>query len=332
MLEAGRPGRPDGRIGANLLVLARARPPRGAILDRAHPIGVYRQRMQDAVRPLASLPPFTSEQLVPFLRASGYNEPWHEDRLVETVKHFPPAGSPEAVYLDVGTHPLLIHAFARIGGYARAIGVNWDPASDRPHRDVEVAEPAPADERFKYRIFNVNLEWDRLPFADGSMSVVTCLEVIEHLTSDPMHLLIELNRVLAPGGTLVLSTPNIISWRSALQLRRREHPMNFPYFFPGHYTNRHNIEYTPAQIRSLLRSAGFDERTTTFDAWVRPTTLERLRLRMAGFRGRRDRGDCILAVARKASPPVLRYDPLVYQLSDEERLENHRVELTYRER
>lgn len=276
-----------------------------------------------------SHPPFGAADLVPFLRASRYEEPWHEHRLLETLKHLPPAGGPESAYVDVGTHPLVLHGFARAGGYQRVFGVNWDPAASAPFHDVVVEEQEPAREQFRYRVFNANLERDKLPFQDCRADVVTCLEVIEHLTSDPMHLLIEVNRILRPGGTLVLSTPNIVSFRAALQLARRQHPMNFPYFFPNHYTNRHNIEYTPAQIRSLLRSAGFSEHTSTFDAWTRPTRIEKLRLRLAGFRGRQERGDCILAVARKEGPPVARYDPLVYQLTEAQLRENHLTTLTY---
>lgn len=57
----------------------------------------------------------------------------------------------------------------------------------------------------------------RLPFADGSVSSLSCLHVIEHIGlgryGDPIdpsgHLagLRELERVLAPGGRLYLSTP-----------------------------------------------------------------------------------------------------------------------------
>lgn len=57
----------------------------------------------------------------------------------------------------------------------------------------------------------------RLPFADGSLSSLSCLHVIEHIGlgryGDPLdpagarHAAAELQRVLAPGGTLYLSTP-----------------------------------------------------------------------------------------------------------------------------
>jgi methionine biosynthesis protein MetW len=48
----------------------------------------------------------------------------------------------------------------------------------------------------------------KLPFADASFDVVTCLDVIEHIF-DPFFLLKEINRVLKPGGELILTTPNL---------------------------------------------------------------------------------------------------------------------------
>jgi SAM-dependent methyltransferase len=47
-----------------------------------------------------------------------------------------------------------------------------------------------------------------LLFSEGSFSTVICLEVLEYV-DDPKRALSELYRVLAPGGTLVLSVPFI---------------------------------------------------------------------------------------------------------------------------
>lgn len=52
---------------------------------------------------------------------------------------------------------------------------------------------------------------DGLPFDDAAFDVVTFGEVIEHLP-DPDAMLAEIHRVLAPDGTLVITTPNLVSW------------------------------------------------------------------------------------------------------------------------
>jgi methionine biosynthesis protein MetW len=58
---------------------------------------------------------------------------------------------------------------------------------------------------------------DGLPFPDGSMDLVVMGEVIEHLF-DPDAALDEVRRVLAPGGTLILTTPNLASWSNRILL------------------------------------------------------------------------------------------------------------------
>lgn len=50
-----------------------------------------------------------------------------------------------------------------------------------------------------------------LPFEDSSFYCVIAGEIIEHVPN-PDELLREIRRVLTPGGLLVLSTPNIVSW------------------------------------------------------------------------------------------------------------------------
>jgi SAM-dependent methyltransferase len=50
-----------------------------------------------------------------------------------------------------------------------------------------------------------------VPFEDGQFDVVVAGEIIEHVPH-PDALLREIRRVLKPGGWLVLSTPNVVSW------------------------------------------------------------------------------------------------------------------------
>ena len=54
-----------------------------------------------------------------------------------------------------------------------------------------------------------------LPLADASADLVICQEGIEHVP-DQLHLLAELNRILKPGGLLLLTTPSLSHMRARL--------------------------------------------------------------------------------------------------------------------
>jgi SAM-dependent methyltransferase len=49
-----------------------------------------------------------------------------------------------------------------------------------------------------------------IPFADGAFDVVIIKHIVEHLP-DPEKAVAELGRVTAPGGVLILATPNLDS-------------------------------------------------------------------------------------------------------------------------
>jgi len=51
-------------------------------------------------------------------------------------------------------------------------------------------------------------ELETLPFQDGSFDSVFCSQVLEHVR-DPLSVLEEFNRVLKPGGVLLLSVPHL---------------------------------------------------------------------------------------------------------------------------
>jgi len=62
-----------------------------------------------------------------------------------------------------------------------------------------------------------------MPFADASFDCVTLQEVVEHLENVP-HLFREVRRVLKPGGSFILTTPNRLSLHSRVK-----------YIFSGFY-------------------------------------------------------------------------------------------------
>lgn len=65
--------------------------------------------------------------------------------------------------------------------------------------------------RFGLDVTKINMDRDRLCFADNSLDIIFALEVFEHF-ANPQHALEELRRVLKPGGTLLISTPSPITY------------------------------------------------------------------------------------------------------------------------
>ncbi len=109
-----------------------------------------------------------------------------------------------------------------------------------------------------------------LPFADRSFDAITMVETFEHIfLADRPRALSECLRVLRPGGTLVLSTPNHGSLverakravgRSAW-LRRRLPTMCYPEqgtARDAYHPYRYHHPLPDAAIVRMLREAGFD--------------------------------------------------------------------------
>jgi 2-polyprenyl-3-methyl-5-hydroxy-6-metoxy-1,4-benzoquinol methylase len=98
----------------------------------------------------------------------------------------------------------------------------------------------------------------RLPFGDALFDVVLSIEGIEHL-EDRYRYLRELHRVLRPGGTLILTTPNIVSVRSRVRFfgsgfyHRDARPLRETDPSPFH----HIALSTLADLRYALHTTGF---------------------------------------------------------------------------
>lgn len=58
---------------------------------------------------------------------------------------------------------------------------------------------------------------DRLPFPDGEFDVTLSTEVIEHVL-DTKNFVGKIRRVLKENGKLILSTPNVASWKNRLSI------------------------------------------------------------------------------------------------------------------
>lgn len=70
----------------------------------------------------------------------------------------------------------------------------------------------PKSKKWEYKIGDIT---EGLPFKDSSFDCVILGEVIEHVPN-PDFLLREINRVLKKKGTLIISTPNLVSWANRI--------------------------------------------------------------------------------------------------------------------
>jgi len=65
--------------------------------------------------------------------------------------------------------------------------------------------------------YPLNVERDRLPFADGSVDVVVMNQVLEH-TKEIFFIFSEVSRILKPGGLFLVGFPNLAAWHDRLLL------------------------------------------------------------------------------------------------------------------
>ena len=137
-----------------------------------------------------------------------------------------------------------------------------------------------------------------LPFADATFDVVACVEGIEHLER-PVDALREFRRVLRPGGTLVLTTPNVLHLGSRVRMLltgfwtsapRPFDPASAPTGF------EHIMLLTYPMLAFFLSRAGFAVEQLAASRWVKGslpwawlaplvTTATRLALRRSSREG-----------------------------------------------
>jgi glycosyltransferase involved in cell wall biosynthesis/predicted SAM-dependent methyltransferase len=247
--------------------------------------------------------------------AKGYIET-HLTRFEKTLAITPPGG-PDDRILEMGAYLQITPALKTRLGYGEVRGCYYGPAGTVVERTVQSLD----GEQFQCALELFNAEKDAFPYDDGYFSTVLCCELVEHLTEDPMYMMSEINRILRPGGHLVLTTPNIGSLRAIAAILSGYHPGFFPAYIRPRVEGeepeaRHNREYTAREIVHLFRYAGFDvtlletgpfrDEPKPEHAWVKHL--------LARYEQPVDlRGDGIYAVGRKSGPVRERYPAWLYQ-------------------
>jgi glycosyltransferase involved in cell wall biosynthesis len=98
-----------------------------------------------------------------------------------------------------------------------------------------------------------------LPFRDESFDCVINSQVIEHIRYDEA-LFTEMQRVLKPGGTLVIGTPDYatVGWRIIEPV--------YGFLMPGGYRDEHITHYTRHGLTEILVRNGFVHENTAYIA------------------------------------------------------------------
>jgi dolichol-phosphate mannosyltransferase len=89
-----------------------------------------------------------------------------------------------------------------------------------------------------------------IPVRDGAFSCVLCSQVIEHV-SVSSNILEELCRVLAPGGRLILGTPDYDRWQWVYTEKL------YGLLMPGGYADEHISHYTFRELVRLFEARGY---------------------------------------------------------------------------
>jgi 2-polyprenyl-3-methyl-5-hydroxy-6-metoxy-1,4-benzoquinol methylase len=150
--------------------------------------------------------------------------------------------------LDVGAADGLLSRQLTQRGW-RVTAIEGDPAF------------AQAGARHCERMIPVNLDRE-IPVGEGPFDVIVYGDVLEHLV-DPLRVLVELDRCLAPGGFVIISLPNIAHlWIRLLLLVGR-----FDYLDRGILDHSHLRFFTERSMRAMLADAGLSiERFTATPA------------------------------------------------------------------
>ncbi|MCL6742047.1 bifunctional 2-polyprenyl-6-hydroxyphenol methylase/3-demethylubiquinol 3-O-methyltransferase UbiG [Sphingomonas sp. RB56-2] len=142
--------------------------------------------------------------------------------------------------LDVGCGAgLLAEPLARLG--ARVTAVDAAPELIAVARDHAIGQGLQID----YRATGVE-------DIDGRFDLVTAMEVVEHV-ADPQDFIDALSARLAPGGLMILSTPNKTGWSKLLTITLAE---GFGQIPKGTHDYEKFID--PDMMRGLLAHAGLE--------------------------------------------------------------------------
>ena len=183
----------------------------------------------------------------------------HIERIARTLSMVPPPGATKRV-LELGAYMQMTPVLQCVLGYEEVRGAYFGPLGRVDTKTITVG----GKEVFRCFVDLFDAEKDRFPAEDAHYDTVLACEIIEHLLHDPMFMLLEINRVLVDGGTVVLTTPNVASFTAVGRLLECTGNPQLYSMYPnpfGEYKDTeipHVREYTPQELAEAVQAAGFE--------------------------------------------------------------------------
>lgn len=121
--------------------------------------------------------------------------------------------------------------------------------------------------KYELDIKKANIETEKLPYKNNTFDFIIFNEVFEHLRINPILTLKEINRVLRPGGILLLTTPNLYAIHKILMFNLGRsfndaydefNKLNI-YGYMGHIR-----EYSTKEVRKFLKNTNFKIETVIY--------------------------------------------------------------------
>ena len=137
--------------------------------------------------------------------------------------------------------------------------------ADRPMNDAqigyygELCSRAAIESSFHVDLNNPDFLTDEAVQSIGGFDLLLCTEVLEHLLVHPVDLLMQLARLLKPGGSLYLTTPNFFSHYRLQQIADRENPQEvLPRSGRNVDCQHHHREFCMVELLKYFEESGLD--------------------------------------------------------------------------
>ena len=154
----------------------------------------------------------------------------------------------DTLALDAGAAGRLLDVGCWDGEMTTRYGGALGLPPERVH-GVDSSREAIETARQKFAAELVDLEAEPLPYEDGAFTHLVCNQVLEHL-KQVHHVMDEIWRVLAPGGLLLLSVPNLSSLHNRLLLAAGRQPTSIRVMGP------HVRGFALDELHAFLRFSG----------------------------------------------------------------------------